>query len=661
LKILVAFQGTWLLARRVGRSRLSSLLAGAGFALGGGILSWGLFPHTAAMAWVPWLATGVIGLCRRPTGRSLATTAALTAALLLSGHPEVAAIGGVFAALCGLLLRRRALGLVRGLSAAALAATLGLGLAAPQVFTFLAILPDSQRAHETLGLSLPPHQVQLLQPASWFLPGRAGFVLSPTNPRAFGRPFEDPFHGPIDWADADSGYTGLVAFAGALLALLAARDRRALPFLLFAGLALLLAARFLPFAHLLYAVPPLRVPAYERFLLVGCLALAVAAAFGTDLLLRQGRQNRRASPLRMGIALAIAAGISLAVQADGYVVLLWALLALAAMAAMAAWSFRSPGRRWAVAALLGLALLLDLVPWGRSLLPSGHPSLFYPRTPFLADLAREVAAPGGPWRAVGAEYLVYPSLLPFYGIAEARPHNPLVPMPYVRVLSAAFDFHPSMIEYFARFRNVDHPLLDFLNVRAVVGSVAMPASRKLEPVDGGRYAPFFLYRNPHALPRWFIPDGVEVIDRSGLGRFIAGMQDPARVALFAGEVGFWRPAGLPPTPQALTAVSAVPGRLALTLPAPAGPSGTLVATSIPYSRGWRASAAGRPLSTFTVNGAFLGIRIPSGMARIDLRFLPPGLLPGLVACVLAALVCAVLLFRKDPPGEGTTPPPCSVS
>src|SRR5262249_1649697 len=105
LKILVACEGTWLLARRVGRSPASSLLAGAGFALGGGILSWGLFPHTAAAAWVPWLATGVIGLFRRPTGRSLATTAAITAALLLSGHPETAAIGGLFAALSGLLLR----------------------------------------------------------------------------------------------------------------------------------------------------------------------------------------------------------------------------------------------------------------------------------------------------------------------------------------------------------------------------------------------------------------------------------------------------------------------------------------------------------------------------------------------------------------------------
>jgi membrane protein YfhO len=634
LKILVAFEGTWLLARRVGRSRPSSLLAGAGFALGGGILSWGLFPHTAALAWVPWLATGVIGLFRHPRPRGLATTAALTAALLLSGHPEVAAIGGLFAGLSGLLLRRRALGLPRGLGAAALAALLGFGLAAPHLFPFLAILPDSQRAHEAIAQTLPPHRFALLPPSRWFLPGRAPFVLAPTNPRAFGRPFRDPFTGPVDWADADSGYTGLVAFAGALLALFATRDRRALPFLAFAGLGVLLAARFLPFIDLLYAVPPLRVPAYERFLLVGSLSLAVAAAFGTDLLLRRTDPGGHRRGIGITVGLAAAAGASLAVHADLAVAALWAGLALAVV--LGVWN-----RRRAAAALLGLVLLLDLLPWGRSLLPAGHPALFYPRTPFLADLAREASAGGGPWRAVGAEYLVYPSLLPFYGIAEVRPHNPLAPMPYLRVLSAAFAFHPSMVEYFSPFKNVDHPLLDFLNARVVVGSVAMPRSQTLIPIDGGRYAPFFLYRNPEALPRWFVPTGWAVIDRGdprGIERFIAGMADPARVALFADEVGAWRPSGLPARPEALTAVAAAPGHLTLALPAPAGPGGTLVATSIPASRGWRARAAGRPLATLTVDGAFLGVRVPPGTREIELRYLPPGLLPGLVVFLVAAAV-----------------------
>jgi len=97
-KLLVAFQGTWALARLAGRGRASSLLAAAGFTLGGGLFSWALFPVTATVAWVPWLAAGVIRLFRHPGPRAIATTGVITGALLLSGHPETAAFGGLLAA-----------------------------------------------------------------------------------------------------------------------------------------------------------------------------------------------------------------------------------------------------------------------------------------------------------------------------------------------------------------------------------------------------------------------------------------------------------------------------------------------------------------------------------------------------------------------------------
>jgi len=328
---------------------------------------------------------------------------------------------------------------------------------------------------------------------------------------------------------------------------------------------------------------------------------------------------------------------------DALMAIILALAAAVGFAGMAGLPGRWHGRR-AAGLLLGLVLLLDLLPWGRSLLPAGHPSLFYPRTPFLADLTRELAAPGGPYRVVGAEYLVYPSLLPFYGLAEVRPHNPLAPMAYLTVLSAAFGFHPSMIEYFSPFRNVDHPLLDFLNARAVVGSVAMPPSRTLALADGGRYAPFYLYRNPDALPRWFVPTGYEVIGRGEVARFVAAMRDPARVALFADEVGAWRPEGLPARPRALTPLAAVPGHLDLALPEPAG--ATLVATSIPYSTGWRARAARRLLPTLTVDGAFLGVKLPPGVKRFELRFTPPGFLAGLAAFLVSAAAALLCIYRQ---------------
>src|SRR3954449_2949666 len=154
-KLLVAFQGTWIVARLAGRSRASSLLAAAGFTLGGGLFSWALFPVTTTMVWVPWLVAGVIRLFRRPGPRVIATTALITGALLLSGHPETAAFGGLLAAVCGLGLRRRS-GLFsrqtgRGFGAAAVAALLGFGLAAPLLLPFLAAVPESQRAGDMLA------------------------------------------------------------------------------------------------------------------------------------------------------------------------------------------------------------------------------------------------------------------------------------------------------------------------------------------------------------------------------------------------------------------------------------------------------------------------------------------------------------------------------
>ncbi|HSF41707.1 MAG TPA: YfhO family protein [Thermoanaerobaculia bacterium] len=621
LKILVAFSGTWLLARRVGRTRASSLLAAAGFALGGGILSWALFPVTATVAWVPWLTLGTVRLFRKPSGKAVATTAVITAAVLLSGHPESAAIGGLFAAVCGLGLRRRAAGFGRGLGAAALAAVLGFGLAAPHILPFLHLVPESQRAHETLAEGMPAYSVHLFAPLTWFAPGYGGLAIGPANPHAFGRPYRDPYRGPINWADSEAGYTGLVAFAGAVVALFAVRDRRARPFLLFGVLALLLAAKILPLAHLIHAVPLLRVPAYSRFLTVGSLALCVAGAFGLDRLLFRRQPGREPSAW---VALALAGAASLAVTADGWTLGLWAALLAAAL--IGRWQ-----PRWAVLAL-GAVLVADLVPWGRSHLPVGPPGLFYPRTEFLSILERE-AGDGRIWRAVGGDYMVYPSLLPVYGMAEVRPHNPLAPMRSLRVLRAAFGFNPSMGEYFSPFRNLDHPFLDFLGVRAVATSVGAPAGT-LVPLDGGRYKPYFLFGNPDALPRWFLPSGVEIIEPAAIEPWIAGLRDPGRVAVLRGEAGSWRPVPRTGGPHPVRLLSGSPGRVDLEIPLGGE---TLLATSIPWSEGWRARSGGDDLQALTVNGAFLGVRLPAGVSRVELRFLPPGLLAGTVACGISLL------------------------
>jgi hypothetical protein len=704
-KILLAFEGTWLLARRLGRSRMAALVAAASFALGGGVMSWALFAVSSTVAWVPWMTLACVQLFRRPLSREILATALIAAALLLSGHPEIALAGGLFAAVCGLALARRTrrgvaaglagkarpsrrAGLARGLAAAGLAALLGFGLAAPLLVPFLRAVPASQRARDMLGVEMPDHDFRALEPASWFLRPTAAYLRSPINPRVYGLPYEEPFRGPFDWPDALGGYAGLAAFAGAVVALLAVRDRRAWPFLGSALVILLLVAGFAPFAWLIYSVPALRVPAYARFLPVACLGLAVAAAFGCDFILY--RRERR---LQLAAALAAAAAVSLFADSSPEILLVWGLLAGATLAAR--WGklrrtscperegaspsppasagqgpggFEKPGRgpggvaggdpidvlssppplhrssrwkpgpKWGAAILLAAALASDLVPWARRLLPRGQAELFYQPSELITTVAQETG--GGAWRAVGVERLVYPSLLPVYGLAELRPNNALAPSDYLGVLRAAFGFNPSAAHYYADFDHVDHPLLSFLNVRAVVSNIWVPRPRTLAPVAAPRIVPFVVYRNPAALPRWFVPAAVDVIERQALERWIAGLSEPGRVAVFRDEVArvggpgvgerplAWRPARL---------VAGVPGHLELDVP---GAGSRLLATSLPQPGGWRPRAGGRSLSKLIVDGAFLGILVPAGASRVELDFTPPGFRSGLAACALA--LCALL-------------------
>ncbi|HSU81023.1 MAG TPA: YfhO family protein, partial [Thermoanaerobaculia bacterium] len=170
-------------------------------------------------------------------------------------------------------------------------------------------------------------------------------------------------------------------------------------------------------------------------------------------------------------------------------------------------------------------------------------------------------------------------------------------------------------------------------------------------IDGGRFAPFTLLRNPDALPRWFFPRAVDVIRPGEIDRWIAGLQDAHRVALFQEEAGAWRPAageGPPPRP-----ILTKPGHIILEIP-PGGER--LLATSIVWSRGWSARFASKRLPVLKVNGAFVGVRIPADASRVDLRFLPPGLIAGCAACAASFAALAFLFFYRPSRGASASTP-----
>ncbi|MEM7481550.1 MAG: YfhO family protein [Acidobacteriota bacterium] len=658
LKLLVAIQGSWLLARLAGAGNGPSLLAGTGFGLSGGMMAWALFPHTATLAWVPWLAAATVALARRPHPRRFAVTALIAALTLLSGHPETAVAGAVFAGLCGWCLRRRGASAVRdGLAFArwvGAAAVLGAALAAIHLIPFAHVLGDSQRAAETVARPLLEGAALPAALPKVFVPEFADFLQAPAHPRAYGVPYRDEFQGPINWVDASSGYGGLVAWAGAWIALVGWLGfgglgramiqrrfswRRVFPFLAFAVLSLLLAARFVPLMWLMDFLPALRAPAWTRFLLVGCLALNVAAALAFEAL------RRRRVPWVVGLALVLAGGISLAVQWDGWGLGLWVVLAGAVWLASLGVGRQRRFRRWAVPVaflLMGGVQLLDQFPWSRSHLPAGSPGLFYPRGPFVEEIHRAASSPAevpgtsqamAPSRVIGGDLLAYPSLMTVWNLAEVRPHNPLADMRYIAALRGAFGFNPSMNAYVSPVRNLDHPLLDFLGVRAAVLSLGVAKPETLVQADDGRFYPYFVFRNPEALPRWFFPSSVEEVEPGAVEEWIRRLDRGDRVAVEAAAGLAVQEAfrGAPPRPLRLER-----GLQVLSLE----PAATerLLATSNLGPEGWRAEGDGESLTTLRINGAFLGVRVPSGVRQVELRYLPPGWRLGFTASALATLL-----------------------
>lgn len=629
LKMMIALEGAWLLLRALGSGRAAAWLGGLGVSLGGAIQPWALFPPSTTAAWIPWLAlAGIRLLRRRPSAAGVAVTACLGAAILLSGNPEVAAAGGAFAALCALLLARPPLRW-RSLGASAGAAVLALALAAPVMLPFLYRLPSAQRIDEVRYGRLPVETLDW-RPGSWFAAREAELLRAPLASQAFGRPYRDVYRGSLNWAEAGAGYAGLVTLAGLALVLGAPGCRRALPFV-FAGVAaLLLAAGFIPLRALVEALPGADLLAFPRLLLISTMALTLGGALGIDGLLR-GRTR--------GVLLLLVAApalLSLLVDRRAGSILLWAgILGALVM-----------GRRrpQVAAAVLGGVLLLDLGTWAWLLHPRADAAAFYPQTPAIELLRGEVESGR---RLAGEDLAMYPSLAVVYGFDEVRPHNPLAPRDYAGVLRNAFGFAPSR-RYFGSFGNLDHPLLDFLAVEAVVSYSTRPGApgyrrlpRTLDRFDAGEFGTFRLLRNPDPLPRAFVPTGVDVLRPDQLEEWIRRLDDPRRVALTVQDAGGWRP---DPRRWRAETVRVLEWRRRRVRLAVDARGEVLLATSLPGPRGWRARAgAGRDLETMAVNGAFLGVRVPAGAAEVELAYRPRGFVAGSLLAGLAGLALAGIL------------------
>ena len=316
----------------------------------------------------------------------------------------------------------------------------------------------------------------------------------------------------------------------------------------------------------------------------------------------------------------------------------YALLALILAIPLAVLALHSV-RGVPVRALLVAAVLPDLIPWAWDYLPAGHREMLYPVTPFVGALAQQMEQHPGA-RVTAAGFLVYPSLLPVYGFPEVRVNNPAADVDYLRVLDACLGFRPEGVRYKGAVKNPDHPILSFLGVAVLIAGDHTPQPARWKRLDQGQLAPLRLYENPNPLPRWFLPIGADVVPAAARLAAVAAITEPRRVVLTAEDARGWQPSVRPWRPLLFHATG-VPGRVHLEFP---GDAKKVVASSLPFSTGWRATAGGRPMSTIRVDGAFLGLVAEPGVTAADVRFEPPGFRPGLALSALALLLGGLIGF-----------------
>lgn len=153
LHIVLAYVGQYRLARALGISREAAGLAGLiatqnGFVTGH--LAAGHVALIQAFALLPWLLGSVIGLCRSPSRRGAARFAALTALLLLVGHPQVPYYAFLFG---GIWCAASLIGGAASRHRSRCTGFFAMGLLVAVLLAGVQIVPTLELIHDNAGLS----------------------------------------------------------------------------------------------------------------------------------------------------------------------------------------------------------------------------------------------------------------------------------------------------------------------------------------------------------------------------------------------------------------------------------------------------------------------------------------------------------------------------
>lgn len=672
VKLFLASYGAWLWLTELNVSRPSALFGAVCFGLSGAMTPWILFPHTSVICLWPWALFAIERL--GDEGRRRRATAALTLIFLswgLAGHPESAALGGIFVLLW--LLARRFLKdmprpgavLRRVVLCAAIAGGLSAFLLLPQALAIAqsSRVPVAREFRDQLPARITPHG------PLW----RYGFVTA-VFPRALGDAVGSPMIAEAagSFPEMALGHFGVLGWAAALCILRPGSRRRrselALLLPLIGGLGV--AVELWPFFEIAVAAPVLGMMFFLRYLSWVSLAGAAIAAFELDRLredLREGKRTAFFFPAILALLAAfgfwayarfrpehLASG-GLASQARAFSAA-WICLGAAGALFFLFRSKRLAGKTAVFAAALAAVSAGELLYQGMRLYRFQPPEDLYPDTPMLAFLRSRP----GPFRVVGEKTVLFPNSSIFAGLEDIRTKDPVERLDYVQFLDATCGYPPA--EEFKRIRDLNASALDFLNVRFLLTSPGRTSpGEKWRPVYSDRDGAVF--ENRDVLPRLYAPEKITLVSGTGKGagtsgdafsrfgappRALSAKTDWKEHAFVLGADEVIRNG-----PVRISDYSEAANRVSFRAQVES-PAGAFVVASLVEDGGWSArDERGSWIPTSLANGPFLALRLPNGDHRISVTYLPPGFSLGLLISIgTAVLVGGALALKAILPESG---------
>lgn len=623
-KLLIALTFTYLLCRRRGYGELASASGACAFGFCSFLIVWLHFPLVTAACMLPAILFAVELLAEKVTYKRFLIAAVTWTVMLFGGHPETASHAFFLALLLVFWIvaverpfasRRELFLFIASLCGALAVAAL---LAAPYLAPLVEAITKSKRYHELQALpNAIGYYSDWMSTIAWLQPQFYGGIGDGTE--AWGPATAESITG-------FAGILGVAAWFSLGIHVVATRRWRSREAFFVAASAIVLGIVLaIPgVSELFHLVFKLAANARLRLLL--CMLMALQTAAVIDLLVRGYRKTFLAG------LIAAATVLLLTITTIAFP-LPWHLHnAIVAMApsvfVLLAATIAAVMRRGQHAAIMVVAMLAIGELWAatRGWNPTVPASMLYPKTPLLEALDAERAKhpPTDPFRVVGLGAVFFPNISTMYGFEDIRAHDPMANGRYLGLLRVLGNYDTN--DYFAKWTDTDTPLLDFLNVRYVI---AAPKANL-----GGRYLKVYdgkdgtIFENTAVLPRFYPVRNVilEFNNDRFIGRLKAQGEwattsilksldvasDRERTDLLAP-----RPKGAPIATLRMQRVR--PTKFEMTIDAPRY---TLVASSIPWWPGWKATIAGEEISTTRINGGFLGFVVPPGMTDVVVSYDP---------------------------------------